>query len=94
MGIAAERIERLTALARAAAKEGDADRAREYVRLARRIGERHRIPLPERLTRFTCDRCDTYLIAGRNARVRTQDGHVVITCECGSQKRYPYTDDD
>lgn len=90
MGIAAERIDRLTDLARAAAKDGDDERAAEYVRLARRIAERHRLSLPRRLTRFSCDRCDRYLIPGRNARVRTQDGHVVVTCECGAQKRYPY----
>jgi ribonuclease P protein subunit RPR2 len=90
MGIAAERIERLTDLAREAATAGDDDRAIEYVRLARRIAERHRLSLPRRLTRFSCDRCDRYLIPGRNARVRTQDGHVVITCECGEQARYPY----
>ncbi|UWG47583.1 RNase P subunit RPR2 [Halanaeroarchaeum sp. HSR-CO] len=90
MGIAGERIERLTELARAAAREGDDDRAREYVRLARRIAERHRLELPRQLKRFSCTRCDRYLVPGRNARVRTQDGHVVITCECGGQSRYPY----
>lgn len=90
MGIAAERIERLTNLAREAATAGDDDRAIEYVRLARRIAERHRLSLPRRLKRFSCDRCDRYLIPGRNARVRTQNGHVVITCECGEQARYPY----
>jgi len=90
MGIAAERIERLTDLARAAETAGDDERAKEYVRLARRIAERHRLPLPRRFKHFTCDECDSYLIPGRNARVRTQDGHVVVTCDCGAQKRYPY----
>lgn len=90
MGIAAERIERLTDLARDAAKAGDDERAISYVRLARRIAERHRLSLPRRLKRFSCDRCDQYLLPGRNARVRTQDGHVVITCDCGEQARYPY----
>jgi ribonuclease P protein subunit RPR2 len=90
MTIAAERIERLTDLARAAAKDGEDDRARRYVRLARRIAERNRLPLPTRFTRFTCDACDSYLLPGRNARVRTQEGHVVVTCECGAQARYPY----
>lgn len=90
MSIAAERIERLTELARAAAKAGEEERARRYVRLARRISERNRVPLPTRFKRFTCDACDRFLVPGRNARVRTQDGHVVVTCECGSQARYPY----
>jgi len=46
MDVAAERIERLHDLARAAAADGDADRARYYVRLARRVAERNRLTLP------------------------------------------------
>jgi len=55
MGIAAERIDRLRVLAREAAREGDAERAREYVRLARRLAERNRLTLPREFRRFTCD---------------------------------------
>ncbi|ELY52459.1 MULTISPECIES: ribonuclease P protein component 4 [Natronococcus] len=90
MTVAAERIDRLHELARAAAADGDTDRARYYVRLARRIAERNRLALPREFRRFTCDACDAYLRPGRNARVRTRDGHVVITCDCGAQARYPY----
>ncbi len=90
MGIAAERIDRLHALARAAAADGEDERARKYVRLARRVAERNRLSLPRAFKRFTCDRCDAYLRPGTNARVRLQDGHVVITCDCGQQARYPY----
>lgn len=90
MTLADERIERLADLAREAASEDHDDRAREYVRRARRIGERNRLSLPRRFKRFTCDACDRYLLPGRNCRVRTQSGHVVITCDCGSQARYPY----
>lgn len=91
MGIPDERIERLTALARTATAGGDYERAREYVRRARRIAERHRCGLPDRFTRFTCDRCDLYLLAGRTARVRLQEGsHVVVRCDCGATHRYPY----
>jgi len=90
MGIAAERIDRLAALARAAAAEGDDDRSREYVRVARRIAERNRLPLPTAFRRFTCDDCDVYRRPGRNARVRLADGHVVVRCDCGATARYPY----
>jgi ribonuclease P protein subunit RPR2 len=90
--VAAERIDRLAALAREAQREGHPDRAREYVRRARRIAERNRLRLPRRVRRFTCDRCDSPLLPGRNARVRTQDGHVVFTCDCGEMARYPYRD--
>ncbi|ELY57064.1 ribonuclease P [Natronococcus sp. A-GB1] len=90
MTVAAERIDRLHGLARAAAADGDQERARYYVRLARRVAERNRIALPREFRRFTCDACDAYLRPGKNARVRTRDGHVVITCDCGTQARYPY----
>ncbi|WP_121742371.1 ribonuclease P protein component 4 [Natronorubrum halophilum] len=90
MDIAAERLERLHELARAAAADRNDDRARYYVRLARRVAERNRLTLPREFRRFTCDRCDAYLRPGQNARVRLQDGHVVISCDCGAHARYPY----
>ncbi|SDF95368.1 ribonuclease P protein component 4 [Halorientalis regularis] len=88
--LAAERIERLQALAKAATSAGETDRARAYVRRARRVAERNRLSLPPEFKRFTCDRCDAYLQPGVNARVRTRDGHVVVTCDCGGHARYPY----
>ncbi|WP_439026141.1 ribonuclease P protein component 4 [Haloarchaeobius sp. DT45] len=90
MTIAEERIDRLDALAREATRAGEFDRAREYVRLARRIAERNRVRLPYRFRRFTCDACDAYLLPGVNARTRLQGGHVVVTCDCGHHARYPY----
>jgi len=90
MTIPDERIERLHAFAREAAAAGRDDRAREYVRLARRIAERNRVALPEAFKRSTCDGCDAYLRPGHNARVRLRAGHVVVTCDCGRQSRYPY----
>lgn len=90
MTVAAERIERLHELAREATIAGHEERARRYVRRARRLSERNRIRLPREFTHFTCDRCDVYLRPGKNARVRLQDGHTVVTCDCGHQARYPY----
>lgn len=90
MTLADERIDRLHALARAAAADCDDDLAREYVLLARRVAERNRRSLPRRFKRFTCDACAAYLRPGKNARVRLQDGHVVIACDCGELARYPY----
>ncbi|WP_442908762.1 ribonuclease P protein component 4 [Halodesulfurarchaeum sp.] len=46
--------------------------------------------MPTHFDRFTCGSCDSYLIPGRNAQVRTQSGHVVVTCACGAHARYPY----
>ncbi|MFT4923859.1 MAG: ribonuclease P protein subunit RPR2 [Haloarculaceae archaeon] len=90
MTVAEERIERLHDIAREAARACHDERARRYVRRARRIAERNRLPLPRRFKRFTCDACDAYLRPGKNARVRLQDGHVVVTCDCGTHARYPY----
>jgi ribonuclease P protein subunit RPR2 len=90
VNVARERIKRLHTLAHEAAAECHDDRARRYVRRARRVAERNRLPLPREFLRFTCDRCDAYLRPGKNARVRLQDGHVVVTCDCGEHARYPY----
>jgi ribonuclease P protein subunit RPR2 len=90
VGIPGERIDRLAALARETAANGDDDRARRYVRLARRIAERNRLALPRPFRRFTCDACDAYLRPGRNARVRLGNGHVTVRCDCGATARYPY----
>jgi len=89
--IASERIKRLQSMARDAVREGRDERAREYVRRARRIAERHRLRLPRPFARSICRSCDTFLVPGRNARVRTRSGHVVVTCDCGAQARYPYS---
>jgi ribonuclease P protein subunit RPR2 len=89
--IARERIERLQTLAREAVRDGREERAREYVRRARRIAERHRLRLPREFAHAICRSCDAFLVPGRNARVRTQSGHVVVTCDCGVQSRYPYS---
>ena len=90
MGIPAERIDRLHALARAATADREFERAREYVRLARRVSERNRCRLPRAFRRFTCDDCDAYLRPGVNARVRLRPGRVVVRCDCGATARYPH----
>jgi len=90
--VAAERIDRLESLAARAAAQGEDERAREYVRLARRIAQRQRLALPRSFRRRTCDACDAYLRPGSNARVRLQSGHVVVACDCGELARYPYDD--
>ncbi|MFB6221774.1 MAG: ribonuclease P protein component 4 [Halolamina sp.] len=90
--IAAERIGRLAALAEEAVVAGHPDRSREYVRLARRLAERHRLSLPKGFDRSVCDRCDIYQRPGRNVRVRVRDGTVVRRCDCGGIERYPYRD--
>lgn len=91
MQIAAERIRALESLAATAVRQSELDLSREYVRLARRIAERQRLSIPRHFKRRMCPGCDVYQIVGINARVRLQNGHVVITCDCGEHARYPYT---
>jgi ribonuclease P protein subunit RPR2 len=91
MSLPAERIDRLDALARQAAIDREQELARVYVRRAYRVAERHRLSVPKRLDRFSCDGCDSYQRPGQNVRVRTRCGHVVMTCDCGAQSRYRYS---
>ena len=91
MGIPSERIDRLFGLAREAVVDDEYDRARTYVRLARRIAERNRCGVPREFERKTCDGCDVYLRPGKTSRVRLGPGRVVVRCrECGETGRYPY----
>ena len=88
--IATERIRRLQELAREAVRADPPDPARRDVRPAPPGAARRRPPRPHPVPPLTCDRCDAYLVPGRNARVRTREGHVVVTCDCGEHARYPY----
>jgi ribonuclease P protein subunit Rpp21 (EC 3.1.26.5) len=91
MSVAAERIETLFDLAAAAVTADDPERARRYLRLAKRISERTRTPIPAHRKRQMCRGCDLRLIAGRTARVRVRPGRVVIRCtSCGQLHRYPF----
>lgn len=88
--IAAKRISVLTELSRRSVREGNCDRARRYVSLARRIGQKTRTSMPD--SEMYCKKCNTPLIAGENCRVRIGDGRVKITClGCGNIRRLPYT---
>ncbi len=86
-----DRIETLYSLALERAREGDLALARRYTTLARKVGMRYTVRIPNRLKRFTCRSCMLPLIPGLNARVRLRNGIEIVTClECGHLKRYPY----
>lgn len=87
--IAAERMSALAGLSAEAARAGRGDRARRYVGLALRIGQKTRTPRPEGLA--FCKGCLSPLIPGLSCRVRLDRGMVVTTClECGRARRVPY----
>lgn len=79
----------LFSLSRKALADGNPERARRYVTLARRISQRTNTPIPKDET--YCKRCNLPLDVGRNCRVRVMKGNVKITClECGDIRRMPY----
>ncbi len=90
--IAQRRIKRLFELAEQEAARGREDRSDRYVQLARRIGMRYRVRIPGHLKMRICKSCNSYLIPGRNMRVRLRGEYITTTClRCGRQMRRPYT---
>jgi ribonuclease P protein subunit RPR2 len=65
--------------------------ADRYVELAQRIGEKTQRQIPGELKKKYCSECYTYLIAGKNCKVRVKTGQRKITyrCEnCGASQSY------
>ncbi len=87
--IAERRMSVLFGLSVKAAENGDAERAKRYIALARRISQRTVTPMPKE--NMYCKKCNMPLSVGRNCRVRVLGGIVRITClECGDVRRVPY----
>jgi ribonuclease P protein subunit RPR2 len=87
-GLAGERVARLFSLAEEEAVRGNDERARKYVSLALRMGERHKVPASSK--RRYCPECHSYFIPPRNVRVRVRKGMVAMTClVCGKVQRFP-----
>ena len=91
--IAAKRIQRLFRLAETIAHE-KLHYANRYVELAIKISMKYNVRIPSHLKRCFCKHCYTYLVPGKNCRVRLRSNrfpHVTITCyTCSKIIRYPY----
>ena len=86
--IASARMEKLMLLAEQQASYGDADLARRYVDIARRIGMRTRTKMPK--GHIYCKNCFIPMTPS-TSRVRLKRHRVVTVCaECGSVRRVPY----
>ena len=86
--IARERIETLFGLAEKEALGGSTARAKRYVTLALRLGERHKVRAGHKRT--YCPSCFAFFTPPKNLRVRTHNGKISMTClECGHIIRYP-----
>ncbi len=55
--------------------------ADRYVELARKIAMKLQITIPSEHKKKFCNHCYTYLIPGKNCRVRTREGKLVTYCE-------------
>jgi RNase P subunit RPR2 len=70
----------------------DIAKGTDLIRKARNLAMKHRMRLPREHKRRFCKHCYSYLIPGKNCRVRTQGEHVVYTCqECNKFMRFPYS---
>ncbi|MCX6711392.1 MAG: ribonuclease P [Candidatus Woesearchaeota archaeon] len=88
--IAGQRINELFALAE---KEFSCEPllSNRYVSLAIRISQKYKVPIPSELKRRFCKRCHSYLVPGKNLRVRLQNSHLVYYClSCKEIMRFPY----
>jgi len=67
------------------------DLAHKYAKKARRIALKYKVKLPLKLKRRICKNCHSFLVPGKNLRVRTHRGHVVYYClECKKFMRIGY----
>jgi ribonuclease P protein subunit RPR2 len=56
------------------------DLANKYAKKARRTALKYKVKLPLKLKRRICKNCHSYLVPGKNLRVRTNKGHMVYCC--------------
>jgi ribonuclease P protein subunit RPR2 len=86
-------LDEITALFKQAKDTFNKDHALadKYIKKARRIALKYKVKLPLKFKRSICKNCHSYLIPGRNCRVRTHKGHVVYYClECKGFMRIGY----
>jgi len=83
--IARERIEILFKQARLAFYDHP-ERSNRYVGIARRIAMRQRLRIDREFRRQFCHHCYTFLVPGKNMRVRVHRSYVVVTCRCCNKK--------
>lgn len=89
--IAKERISILMQMAETAHSE-DRELSSRYISLARKIGARHNVRFTKKDKLKLCKKCNSFMVPGKNCRIRTLKTRVVITClECGAVKRIPFT---
>ncbi len=88
--IARKRMDQLFRMAEAEAGKHNFIHANRYVKIARGLGTGHRIRPTRAQKILFCRRCGSFLLPGKNLRVRVQGGKIVQTCgSCNAVKRTP-----
>ena len=85
---ALERVRDLFKEAKSVFKE-DKELARKYVKLARKIAMRVNLRMPREIKVQFCRNCNSYLVPGKNLRVRIDKNKIIYYClECKHFRRY------
>ena len=88
--LALERIEILFKEAESNLKKHP-ERSHKYVKLARKIAMKFNLRIPSQLKRKFCKHCYSYLVPGKNCRVRTNKRRVIYYCLiCKNYNRIPF----
>jgi len=88
--IALERIRNLFNEAKLAYSE-DSKLSDRYVQLAKRISMKYKVRIPSDLKKRICKNCFSYLVPGKNCRVRLHKKKLVYCClKCNKLMRFPY----
>jgi ribonuclease P protein subunit RPR2 len=65
--------------------------AQRYVKLARKIGMKYLVRIPYAYKRNFCKNCLSYMIPGKNCRIRLKKKKITTTClVCGKHIRSPF----
>lgn len=65
--------------------------ANDYIRKARNLAMKYKIRLSKELKRRFCKHCYSYLVPGKNLRIRLYGRKVIYYClECKKFMRFPY----
>ncbi|HEC77058.1 MAG TPA: ribonuclease P [Thermoplasmatales archaeon] len=89
--IAIQRIHHLFKQAEKRAFENRFELANRYVWLARKIAMRYLVRMPREYKMRYCKHCLSYLLPGKNCRIRLKKSRIVTTCfNCGKKMRHPY----
>jgi ribonuclease P protein subunit RPR2 len=62
-----------------------------YVELARKIVMKNKVRMPSEFKRKYCKHCYSYLMPGKNCRIRTKNGMLIIYClNCKKFNKFKY----